>query len=110
LRPGALDGGVGSLLLQPVGELPPISRLLGIAVVDVVDVTAQRHHVQVDSRHAVRIRIAKPRGDEGTPVAALGPEAPVAEHIGHQGCKAVGDLLDGETGLPAIEGQAIAGE
>jgi len=53
---------------------------------------------------------AEPRGDERAPVAALGGEATVAEHVGHQPGEDVGDARDVEARLIRREREAIAGQ
>ena len=62
----------------------------------------------MDADRAIGMGEAETGGNEGAPIAALRPEAPVAELFDHQLGQAVGDRLDRKTGLARGEGEAEA--
>jgi hypothetical protein len=64
----------------------------------------------VDAEQLLRMGDAEAGCGEGTPVAALRTESPIAQDVRHQRRKAIGDRLDAEAFLSGPEGQAVAGQ
>jgi hypothetical protein len=53
----------------------------------------------MNSNHPITMRIRQPRGDERTPIAALGAEALIAKNIAHEVGKAISYFLHPEARL-----------
>jgi hypothetical protein len=107
---GALDPLVARLLAQPPAEIVEVLLLLGRRLRQRLDVAPEREQVHVDRDQPIRISKPQSGSYEPAPVAALGREAAMAEHVGHQGGEGIRDLGDAEARLAGPEGEAVAGQ
>ena len=62
----------------------------------------------MDAGELLGMERAEARGHERTPIAALGREAAIAEHVGHQRREHVGDRREAEARLVRLERKPVA--
>ena len=110
LGPRALNPLVARLLALPVEQGLEIRSVLLRRVRGGRQVAPEPEEGHVDADQAARAGQAEPGRHEGAPVAALGGEAPVAEHVRHEPGEELGDLGDAQARLVRSEGVAVAGQ
>src|SRR3984893_17035079 len=105
LRPRALDPLITGLLARPMRKLVEVTPLLLGRIGKGGRIAARGHHqIDVDSDQAIRIRIAEPAGDRGSPIATLRAEADITQHVMHEGGDTIRHFGNTEPPLAWVEG------
>ena len=90
-------------------ELSQVPPLLLIRIGKGGGVAARRQHqIDVDADHPIRIGIAEPARDRGSPIATLRAETRKAEHLLHQGGDTIRHFRDAKPLLAGLKREPVS--